>query len=215
MYFTNEVDKAIIQYNNLTKGPKRDRLYNREIYPALDKLAENIINTFKFPYIDGSFQDLKHDVVAFCTQKLDRFSPNSGKAYSYFSIVSKNYLIARNKKEYKKLKQKADLDVIDQERDITSEISRQDHCETLESFIEEWIHYMDANIDSIFTDETDIKIANSLLEIFKYRKSIDAFNKRALYVLIREQTELKTQRITKTVKIIKQQFYELLNEYRS
>jgi hypothetical protein len=52
-------------------------------------------------------------------------------------------------------------------------------------------------------------IADSVLELFRVRDNIENFNKKALYILIRERTGLKTQIITKTVNDFKL-IYELL-----
>jgi hypothetical protein len=73
-YFTLDVDNAIIRYNSSISRKDRELIYSKEIYPSLDKLAENLINTYKCPYIDLSFEDLKHDLVSFLTEKLPNFS---------------------------------------------------------------------------------------------------------------------------------------------
>ena len=99
-YFTLDVDDAIEQYNNCDNIRERDRIYVKRIYPAFDKLSENLINTYKCPYIDSSFEDLKHELVSFLTEKLDKFSKESGKAYSYYTRTGINYLIVRNTKNY-------------------------------------------------------------------------------------------------------------------
>ena len=62
------------------------------------KLAENIIHTFKFYYFDGGPKEVQHEVIAFMLEKLPKFVEGKGKAFSYFSIVAKNYLIQNNNK---------------------------------------------------------------------------------------------------------------------
>jgi hypothetical protein len=68
------------------------------------KMAENLINTVKPTYIDSSFLDLQTDLVTYLTERLNKFKPESGKAYSYYTRTSYNYLIGENEKAYKKLK---------------------------------------------------------------------------------------------------------------
>ena len=85
----------------------KEKLFNSKIYPALMKLTENIINTFKFMYFDLSFVQLQHDVVSFLVMNLHKYDQEKGsKAFSYFSVVAKNYLILHNNNNYKKLKAK-------------------------------------------------------------------------------------------------------------
>ena len=55
-----------------------------------DKLAENIINTFKFTYFDDPFVDVKHEVVDFMVMNIFKYDHTKGsKEFSYFSVVKK------------------------------------------------------------------------------------------------------------------------------
>ena len=123
MYFTPETDLAIIAYNAETNQRLRNKVYNEFIKYPFDKLAENIIHTFKFYYMYGGTREVKHEVIAFLLEKLGKFNTGKGKAFSYFSIVAKNYLIQNNNKNYKDLKNKKPITVIDTRRDITAEIA--------------------------------------------------------------------------------------------
>ena len=104
LYFGPEVDLSIIKYNETVSDNERSLIYQREIRPAFEKLVENIIHTFKFYYTDGqTIQQVQHEVVSFLVEKLPKFKQSNGKAFSYFSIVAKNYCILKNKNNYKKL----------------------------------------------------------------------------------------------------------------
>ena len=54
--------------------------------------------------------------------RLDKFNPNAGKAYSYYTRTSFNYLIAENQKAYAKLKKESEPIDIDEERNIPTEM---------------------------------------------------------------------------------------------
>lgn len=209
-YFTLDVDEAIIRYNSSTNRKEKELIYTKEIYPSLDKLSENLINTYKCPYIDLEFEDLKHDLVSFLTEKLGNFSKSAGKAYSYYTVAGRNYLIALNNKNYSKRKQLVDLELVDEERDVINEISDFEYKEFLSTFIDEWINRMEFEIYELFSSSEDLAIADSILELFRIRKTIDTFNKKAMYYLIRERTNLKTQKITKVLSILKEDFSESL-----
>ena len=91
-YFGIDVQDAIIRYNGTDKPTKKNIIYHNEIHAAFDKLAENIINTFKFTYFDDPFKDVKHEVVAFMVMNMHKYDHTKGsKAFSYFSVVAKNY----------------------------------------------------------------------------------------------------------------------------
>tara|TARA_R100001015_G_C4611290_1_gene166690 strand:- start:79 stop:864 length:786 start_codon:yes stop_codon:yes gene_type:complete len=217
MYFTPETDLAIIAYNAETNQRLRNKVYNEFIRYPFDKLAENIIHTFKFYYMDGGTREVKHEVIAFLLEKLGKFNTGKGKAFSYFSIVAKNYLIQNNNRHYKDLKNKAPLTVLDTRRDIPGEVTAQERLEGLEVFIDRFAEYYDKRIDSKFRNDRDKKIAGALLVLFRDRKNIEIFNKKALYIMIREMTNTKTQHITKVVNVIREDFaalYKKFNEGR-
>ena len=72
----------------------KHQIYTDTIHPAFMKLAENIINTFKFSYFDYGFRDLQEEVVSNLVINMHKFDETRGsKAFSYFSIVGKNYLL--------------------------------------------------------------------------------------------------------------------------
>jgi len=215
MYFTPETDLAIMAYNAEKNQRKRNKVYNEFIKYPFDKLAENIIHTFKFYYFDGGTKEVKHEVIAFLLEKLTKFTPGKGKAFSYFSIVAKNYLIQNNNKNYKELKNRKNITVIDTRRDITSEIAQSERLEGLEIFIDRFSEYYEKKIAEKFRNERDKKIARSLLILFKDRKNIEIFNKKALYIMIREMTNTKTQHITKVVNVIREDFLILYKKFEN
>ena len=97
VYFGLDVQDAIVRYNTTDDTSEKNIIYGREIHKAFDKLCENIINTFKFTYFDYSFQDIKQETVSFLVMNIHKYDHTKGsKAFSYFSVVAKNYLILHN-----------------------------------------------------------------------------------------------------------------------
>jgi len=212
-YFTKVTDVAISAYNKSENVAQREKVYRRFIYPAFMKLAENIINKVKPDYIDSTFQDLQTDLVTYLTARLDKFNPNAGKAYSYYTRTSFNYLIAENQKAYSKLKSDSLEINIDEQRNIMTEIHNDEMREILEYFMNAYIQHCYDNLNYIFSTSTDIHVADSILHIFETREYIEDFNKKALYILIRERTNLETTNITRVVKTLKQIYEEKFREY--
>ena len=128
-YFHQGTEKAIIRYNKTDDAYLKNLIYNEHIAYAFDKLAENIIHTFKFYYFDTTSVEVKHEVVSFLVMNIHKFQEGKGKAFSYFSIVAKNYLILNNNKNYKMGKIHDVIDVLDYKRNITSEESDKDRSE--------------------------------------------------------------------------------------
>ena len=206
MYFTLETERAIIAYNKEPDQNLKNKVYNEFIHKPLMKLAENIIHTFKFYYFDGGPKEVQHEVIAFMLEKLPKFKEGKGKAFSYFSIVAKNYLIQNNNKNYRDLKTKKPIITIDRERDLETESTLQEYRDDLDVFMERFSKYYSSKVDERFRSSRDRRIAHAVLRLFDERKNIDIFNKKALYILIREMTDTKTQHITKVVNVIKKDF---------
>ena len=212
-YFTKITDLAISAYNKSEDSTSREKIYRRFIYPAFMKLTENIINKVKPDYIDSTFQDLQTDLVTYLTARLDKFNPNAGKAYSYYTRTSFNYLIAENQKGYAKVKSDTLEINIDEQRNVITEIHNDEMRETLREFMDAYIEYCYDNLNYIFSNSIDIHVADSVLHIFETREDIDNFNKKALYILIRERTGLETTNITRVIKTLKTIYEDKFREY--
>lgn len=209
LYFGPEVEEAIIRYNLCESQAERSRIYDIEIKYAFEKLTENLIHTFKFYYTDG--QDLKtvqHDVVSFLIEKLPKFTANKGKAFSYFSIVGKNYLILQNNRNFKKLVDTATIDTVSDTLESST-----GPATDIEKFIHFYIDYWDANLEKHFPRKQDRQIAAALVELFRRRESLEIFNKKALYIYIREMSNASTQQITRMVKVMKEKYVKLYSAY--
>jgi hypothetical protein len=214
MYFTQITENAIIRYNGSEDSVLRNRIYNDHIAYAFDKLAENIIHTFKFYYFDVPSEQVKHEVVSFLVMNMHKFKECKGKAFSYFSIVAKNYLILNNNNNYKKMKSHRELDILDFKRNISSESKVVEDKETYEEFTDMMLDYWENNLPNIFKRHKDILVADAVLELFRRSQNMENFNKKALYVLIREMTGSNTQHITRVVNVMKKYYKRLFKEFQ-
>ena len=213
MYFTPVTEKAIIAYNDEKNQTKRNKVYSEHIHYPVWKLAQNIINRFKFPYMNGTTEDKQYEVIGFLLQKLGKYTEDKGRAFSYFSIVAKNYCIQTNNKAYKLLKSKDSLLAVDRQRDVVNEQVTNSRKESLKDFTDLFVEKYDDSIDDRFNKDTDKKIAYAVIELFRRRENIEKYNKKALYVLIREMTNEKTQDISRVVNVIKRDFKEKYKIY--
>lgn len=216
-YFTQSTEDAIVRYNSTTDTTLRAQIFEKEIYYPFYKLAENIIHTFKFYYTDVTdVEDLKHTIVTvLLEEKISKFNPSIGaKAYSYFGTIVKRWLINYNNVNYKELKRVVDVDLID--LDLTdSDEYIEDNSVSLSEFFDFYVTTMYSELDTHFFREQDKIIADAVLTLFKTRKDIQVIRKKALYLYIKEIVDCKTSDLTEVVKVLKQRFYELFNQYNS
>jgi len=209
VYFGQEVQDAVVDYNSSNSDSDRNVIYGTRIHAAFDKLAENIINTFKFTYFDMPFEDVKHEVVAFMVMNMHKYDHTKGsKAFSYFSVVAKNYLILHNNNNYKKLKSHNGIEVLDREKNIGNNMDQD-----LKQLTQEIVNYFEINLPTIFKKQRDLNVAYSIIDLMKRMDEIENFNKKALYILIREMTDVNTSHITSVVNVLKKHYKKLSNEY--
>ncbi len=204
MYFTKDTEIYIIKYNKEENQNIRNHIYENYIKNAFEKLVENVFNTFKFTYFDNSPIEIQKETVAHLVSNMNKFEEGKGKAFSYFSIVAKNYLIFHNNGNYKKYNQHVNIADTPSESTVCLQTVDAYHkdVETNE-FLKLMVDYWEKNVGRIFTKQRDLNIANAVIELFRNCNRIDAFNKKALYLYIREISSCKTQQITKVINKMK------------
>ena len=178
-------------------------------------MAENIIHTFKFYYTDtDTIEELKHEVVTFLLEKLHLYDQSKGKAFSYFGTIAKRYLIVYNNNNYKKLQEHADVEELDEDKVFLHEtIKSQEEQSNPDTFISQYIRYIDKYLYQIFPKQQDACTADAIMELFRKRETLEIFNKKALYIYIREITDTSTPHITKVTKKLDILRTRLFNEY--
>ena len=215
-YFTQETEDAIVRYNASSDPVFRDTVFKKEIYHPLYKLAENIIHTFKFYYLDvDSIEDLKLDVVSMLVEeKLHRFDATNGaKAFSYFQTIVKRWLINYNNRNYKKLKQVGSFEEMEDSYEVDG-LPDSERKVTLAVIVNLFVESSYENIDELFPKEQDQRVADAILTLFKTRHDLEIFRKKALYIYIREMTDCETPTLTKVISKLKEEFYRIYKSYQ-
>jgi len=216
VYFTSETEEAILRYRLAPNQAVANQIYNKEIHYAFYKLAENIIHTFKFYYTEvDNIEDLKYEVISFLLQKLHLYDQSKGKAYSYFGTIAKRYLIIYNQKNYKKMVSKMQVSEVDNSEKTHESLVIGTETEDVNrnSVINQFINVVDTNLAAMFEKESEMKVADAILEVFKKRENIDIFNKKALFIYIKEITDCQSNTITKVIKKLKVAYKEVLDHH--
>jgi len=156
-------------------------------------------------------------VVSNLVSNIHKYKPDNGKAFSYFSIIAKNFLILYNNGNYRKFKKHVSVD--DEETtnidlELSSIPTNPTNKKEISEFFKLMIDYWDVNIEKIFKKQNELQIAYAVLEIFRNSDRIENFNKKALYLYIREMTNCKTQNITKVVNKMKDMQKRIQIEYK-
>ena len=215
MYFGQKTQDAIVKYNSMEPGdPERNRLFADSIYYPIRKIAENLIHTYKFYYFDEPTEQVIEEVVSNMVINMHKYKQDKGKAFSYFSVVAKNYLILNNNKNYKMGKIHDQLDVMDYNRDTNAENNMDNVTDFKLEVFKQMMEYWEENIFKIFKKKKDIAVVDALLYLMRNNKSIENFNKKALYILIREMSGSNTQHITRVINVMKRKQNSLIRDFR-
>ena len=203
-YFTHDTELAIVKYNSLDAEKdqeERSKIYENEIHYPFFKLTQNIIHTFKFYHTEvENLEHLQHEIITFLLSKIHLFDPGKGaKAYSYFGTIVKRWLILYNTKNYKKKINKVGVEVLTKDTSTYTYNFEESTGpkDELNKYIDIFVNHVTENIFELFPKKNDAQIADAILELFRKRETIEVFNKKALYIYIREIVDVKTPKITK------------------
>ena len=109
-YFTEVHERAIVDYANTEDIRVRTELYIKYIGPVFNEMVDKIVYTYKFTNLPN-IDILKDECKVWLTTILDKFDPDKGsKAFSYFSVITKNWFIHKVKKNTLRSKRETQLE---------------------------------------------------------------------------------------------------------
>jgi hypothetical protein len=206
-YFTKVHEDAIVKYANTNDLELRTKLYVEYIQPALDQMVDKIIYTYRFtslPNIDY----LKDDCKVWLTTILNKYDPNKGsKAFSYFSVVTKNWFIHKVKRTQKRNRTEVFMeDMLNElEEDL---ISHTPTYEKKRTEIEFWTS-LNGEIDtwdSFMLKENEKKVLMAVRILLDSADTIEIFNKKAIYLYLREITGLNTKQVVNNLNKLRKRY---------
>ena len=102
MYFTQVHEKAIVDFSSTEDMKVREKLYTEVIQPVFSQMVDKIVFTYRFTSLPD-IDDLRDECKVYLATILTKFDPAKGsKAFSYFSVITKNWFIHKVKKQQKK-----------------------------------------------------------------------------------------------------------------
>jgi len=196
-YFTKDHENAIIQYVATDDQRIRTQLYIEYIGPVFNEMVDKIVYTYKFtnlPNIDS----LKGECKVWLTTILDKYDPNKGsKAFSYFSVITKNWFIHKVKKNAKRARTEVLYDELP--KDIESErlvTTNQYHSqrEEKEFWMSLWVEIDNWDTGNLKENEKKVLEAVKIL-LHSIDEDEMIYNKKAIYLYLRELTGLNTKQV--------------------
>ena len=214
-YFGKDAHNAIIQYQQSECNLNKNKIYTNQIRPSFEKLAENLIFIHGFSNSKETFSVLKSDCVTFLFEILQKFDGSKGtKAFSYFNVCAKNFLIIQTKKKNKN--RSRSVCIHDENLSITDKQSIENHqvVDSQESTIikKEDKGLMIDMIQSIKNKVTSHNEKCCLIAIetlFKNINDLDYLNKRAIFVYLRELSGLNAKQLSVSMSNIRKIYKDI------
>lgn len=216
-YFTKLHEDAIVKYANSTCRKEKTKLYGSLIQPAFDEMVNKIIFTYKFntlPNIDP----LRDDCKVWLTTILDKYDPNKGsKAFSYFSVVTKNWFIHKVKTNSKRLKRETSYEQIVEtggSDSLGTSSDVEDYAEKREE-MEFWNSLL-TQVDAWDTGslkQNEKAVLEAVKVLLHNIEDIEIFNKKAVYLYLRELTGLNTKQVVNNLNKLREKYRVFKNKW--
>ena len=215
-YFTSETDKYLQKFIETGDSVGKHEIFHTNIRPAFEKLIENLIYVYRFYSIDD-VETLKKDCLANLYEMIPKFDISRGtKGFSYFNVIAKNWFIQKTRERNKRNRLESDLYY-----DLDHEAVKNDPNFTLSPYEDQvqdkeyWVAFyeeMDSWRETLLK-KTERKVLEAVILLMRNPDLVSIFNKKAVYLYLRELTGLNTKQVVVTLKKLKKMFDEWKEEY--
>ena len=214
MYFTQVHEDAIVKYCSVECFKTKEKLYMSLIRPAFSQMVDKIVFTYRFTNLPD-IEDLREECKGWLVTILAKFDPNKGsKAFSYFSVVTKNWFIHKVKKNKKRLEREVSFEAVDYdlERDLMDKGEsyqdkkiRKELIANLRKEMQTW--------DVDFTKPAEKKVYDAVIVLFDSAEEIEIFNKKAIYLYLREITGMNTKQVVTQLNKMRKKYREFRDDW--
>ena len=209
-YFGMEKKKKIVEYQITDCPKKKEKIYEESINPAFTELVHSLVSVYGFKSSNEDIAHLKSDCVSFLYETIYKWSPDKkSKAFSYFNVVAKNWLTIQSRRLLKNVRRSAyiddphaltsaekselfDREYVDPDVALAESIARFDK-------IIEMITYIEGHLK----DDNDIKCCFAIKKVFNSIEDLEFFNKRAIFVYLREISGLNSTELSSSLSSIR------------
>lgn len=184
-YFNEIHEAAILAYQDCKSKREQQKIYKEILQPVFKEMIRKIVFKFKFtsiPNINSLMDDCESD-LATIIYKFDR--EKNHKAFSYFSVVIRNFFIRNSKKNQKALVRNIPEDIVsnsDHEQYLSTdneyykERSYKEFFEALKQEMESWFN--------ILENKNDIRLLEGIFQLWETGEELEdagyIFGKKAI-----------------------------------
>ncbi len=214
-YFHAGTHDAIVQFQCESDLRVKEQIYVSAILPAFNKLVENLI------FIHGTTavmmsDDFKNDCITFLYETLKKFDPSRGtKAFSYFNVVAKNWIIVKSRQRQKQVNRHISIEdkgIISEIELVPFDIHKHDplltsevvHANTIEN-----INTILAKVKNKLSCDNDKICMDCIMKLFENVDNLESLNKRAIFVYVRDMTNLTPKQLSSSMSSIRKHYREI------
>jgi hypothetical protein len=219
MYFGPEVQDSMMKYRSREDSKEKEKIYVEEIMPAFNKLVENLIYIYGFAKGADSVHEVKSDCVCFLYENMHKFDPSRGtKAFSYFNVVARNWLIIHSKKRVKdgvrsvSIEDVTRLSQVDRRTIANHSIMLSPDDILINAGRKDRILEVLTKIDNRLSEEYEKSAMSALRMIFENADDIDLLSKRAVFLYVREIANLNQKQLSAAMAVIRRHYKDISSE---
>ena len=214
MYFTKDHENAILRYCTSENHREKEILYETLIQPAFNQMVDKIVFSYKFTSLPN-IDELRMECKVWLTTILDKYDPNRGsKAFSYFSVITKNWFIHKVKRNTKRLQREVPYEEAELELQTTFVDPGDQYYQTRvseEFWANLWEEINSWEVD--FEKEAEKKVYEAIKIVLSSVDDIEIFNKKAVYLYLRELTGMNTKQIVTHLNKMRERYREFKTDW--
>lgn len=221
VYFGKQLQQIVKQYIEQDDQEQKQYLFKTHINFAFTKIASSLVHKYKIQQRIQNAQVMVLQCVANMVEKAPQLDTKRGKAFTYFTVVARNYILSQLDKGIKYNERFKSLNEIN---DQGKEINLLEDCS-----VDVWRAYaekrriniiMDATIERLVKEvkqdmiptlkkQSEIQITYAILQIINDIDLLSNFNKKAIMVYITEMTNRDAETINKVLKRVGKYYFRI------
>jgi hypothetical protein len=213
LYFDSETQRAIEQFQLSTENEVRHGLYLTKIMPAFDKLVESLIFIYGFASPNEPMEHMKNDCVTFLYESLHKFDATRGtKAFSYFNVVARNWLVISSKNSQKKVKRFVSIEDLKESKSAEAEMYRNSQISStpedqmIDALQRDSILEVLKKIKKLLNQVHEHACMDAIITVFEQIDDLDFLNKRAVFVYVKNISNLNQKQMGSAMSIIRKHY---------
>ena len=141
--------------------------------------------------------EFKNDCVTFLYETLKKFDASRGsKAFSYFNVVAKNWIIVKSRQI-----EIVPFDIHKHDPLLTTEAIQANTLENISTILN--------RVKNRLSYENDKICMDCIMKLFDKVDTLESLNKRAIFVYVRDMTNLSPKQLSSSMSSIRKHYREI------